>query len=76
MNDNAAMLDNLAFNCSTLSGDLWAADSSKDKEKILMSYLQKVDKELGTIADFKDGKAEILFINFDFQFSKRNEYLF
>lgn len=64
MNDNAVMLDNLAFNCSTLSGDLWAAESSKDKDKILMSYLQKVDKEIGAITDFKDGKKVKYFLFF------------
>lgn len=57
MSEQTSMLDTLAFYCSSLSGDLWAAESPKDKESILQNYLAKVDKEFTTVADFKSGSV-------------------
>lgn len=59
MSDQTSMLDALSFSCSSLSGDLWAAESPKEKETILQSYLEKVDKEFTTVADFKSGNRTL-----------------
>lgn len=64
MSEQTSMLDTLAFYCSSLSGDLWAAENPKDKEVILQNYLGKVDKEFTTVADFKSGEFLIMIVKF------------
>lgn len=55
------MLDALAWNCTQLVGQLSEIQSSEEENILLEQYLNRIDSEFDSIADFKDGQYTAIF---------------